>query len=206
MPLLIDLTSKVFGRLTVVKRESIDRSGQATWLCKCVCGKLTSVVGNSLRRGATKSCGCLATENRKQGRDHLLTTRRDRAQAVILSNHKLCTKCSKTKKLSDFPKASTALDGYRSECKQCNNDKRYLYQYGIVVNDKFVMFIKQNGKCANPRCSYVFKDIGDANIDHNHTTGKIRALLCSSCNLALGITKESSDVLIGLAEYIKKYE
>lgn len=56
MPKLLDLTSQVFGELTVLSR--IQASGQAKWLCRCSCGKTTITLGYNLRKGLTKSCGC----------------------------------------------------------------------------------------------------------------------------------------------------
>lgn len=58
---LIDLTGMRFGLLTVIRRveDYISPSGNRTpqWLCKCDCGTEVVVAGNSLRSGATKSCG-----------------------------------------------------------------------------------------------------------------------------------------------------
>lgn len=51
-----------YGRLTVVKRAESNRHGQTMWLCKCECGGTVTVLGTSLRQGATKSCGCLRRE------------------------------------------------------------------------------------------------------------------------------------------------
>jgi hypothetical protein len=51
---LIDLTGKQFRRLRV-KAYAQDRK----WLCVCNCGALITVDGSHLRRGHTKSCGCL---------------------------------------------------------------------------------------------------------------------------------------------------
>ena len=48
-----DLTGQRFTRLTVI---SLNESG--TWLCRCDCGKLCSLVTNHLTTGHTKSCGC----------------------------------------------------------------------------------------------------------------------------------------------------
>jgi 5-methylcytosine-specific restriction endonuclease McrA len=59
---LIDLTGQNFGRLKVIKRFGSDKWKYATWLCKCICGKEIIVNCNSLRRGNTKSCGCLQRE------------------------------------------------------------------------------------------------------------------------------------------------
>ena len=54
---LIDLTGKRFGYITVLRRYGHSKN-EVTWLCKCDCGNKTVVVGQELRRGNTKSCGC----------------------------------------------------------------------------------------------------------------------------------------------------
>lgn len=62
----IDLTGQKFGRLTVLKRAEnyISPNGgkRAQWLCKCECGKEVVVLGNNLRKGLTRSCGCFQKE------------------------------------------------------------------------------------------------------------------------------------------------
>lgn len=57
MSKIIDLTKRTFGRLKVVERS--DRKNKTYWKCICVCGKHTTVTGQDLRTGHTKSCGCL---------------------------------------------------------------------------------------------------------------------------------------------------
>lgn len=59
---IIDLTNIKFGRLEVIEFAGINKHHQATWLCKCDCGNEKIIRGNSLRRGITKSCGCIRTE------------------------------------------------------------------------------------------------------------------------------------------------
>jgi hypothetical protein len=54
MPKKIDLTGKRFGRWTVIAY-----AGRSRWSCECDCGARVIVDGASLRRGRTKSCGCL---------------------------------------------------------------------------------------------------------------------------------------------------
>lgn len=59
----IDLTGRIFGRLTVLY-EQIERvNKQILWVCKCECGNITVVYGNDLNRGKTTSCGCFKIEN-----------------------------------------------------------------------------------------------------------------------------------------------
>jgi hypothetical protein len=53
-----DLVGKLFGRLTVIKREDNNSRGRTRWLCRCDCGKELIVLGNSLNSGNTQSCGC----------------------------------------------------------------------------------------------------------------------------------------------------
>lgn len=65
-PKLKDLTGRVFGRLTVIRRlteEEGARRGQPKWLCQCECGRQTTPLTASLLSGKTKSCGCLGLEN-----------------------------------------------------------------------------------------------------------------------------------------------
>ena len=57
-PPVIDETGNRHGRLTVIKRIKNNKYGQAKWLCRCDCGKKTTILGVSLR-GSTKGCGCL---------------------------------------------------------------------------------------------------------------------------------------------------
>ena len=61
---MIDITGLRFGRLTAISpTERRNRDGTVFWLCKCDCGKEAVVSGNRLRRGATKSCGCIRKES-----------------------------------------------------------------------------------------------------------------------------------------------
>ena len=62
MSYVIDLTGQRFGRLTVIERVENDNDGHARWLCRCECGNTTIVAGKALRRGVTRSCGCLHDE------------------------------------------------------------------------------------------------------------------------------------------------
>lgn len=61
----IDLTGQRFGRLTVIKRVKNNKDNRAQWLCECDCGNKKHIIGKSLRKGKTKSCGCLQKEKAK---------------------------------------------------------------------------------------------------------------------------------------------
>jgi len=57
-----DLTGQKYGRLTVISFVYFSKHGNATWLCKCNCGKMVNVKAGSLHSNHTKSCGCLKRE------------------------------------------------------------------------------------------------------------------------------------------------
>lgn len=59
MGTLINEIGNKYSRLVVMERVGIGRGKLATWLCICDCGNECIVVGDDLRRGHTKSCGCL---------------------------------------------------------------------------------------------------------------------------------------------------
>lgn len=95
---------------------------------------------------------------------------------------------------------------YNREWRLKNKDKvnarRRRRVYGADIDH---LFYAQAGRCAvcevqmlrtnrNPRA---------AHIDHDHTTGKVRGLLCSSCNMGLGVFKDSPDLLRQAIKYLE---
>jgi hypothetical protein len=73
----INLEGQEYGRLTVLRLAQIDLHGRTHWLCLCQCGQLIVVLAAQLRRGNTRSCGCL---QREQSRKRF-TTHGDRESA-----------------------------------------------------------------------------------------------------------------------------
>ncbi len=58
----LNLTGDKYGRLTVIRLQS-SSGRRSIWKCRCDCGQTKSVNSVGLRRGTTKSCGCLWREN-----------------------------------------------------------------------------------------------------------------------------------------------
>ena len=58
---LIDLTGHRYGRLTVIGRAGYYKK-ELLWHCICDCGNEVNVIGSSLKRGNTRSCGCIHRE------------------------------------------------------------------------------------------------------------------------------------------------
>lgn len=55
-----------FGRLTVISLHSQDAHYNKRWLCRCLCGNTKVVLGDKLKNGNTKSCGCYQQEFRTE--------------------------------------------------------------------------------------------------------------------------------------------
>lgn len=69
----IDLSGKKFGRLTVIRFSHKDKYRHSLWHAVCGCGNKTIVRGACMKRGNTRSCGCLGDESRKASTTHGMT-------------------------------------------------------------------------------------------------------------------------------------
>ena len=58
-----DLTGRTFGRLTVIRKSERRHKNRCyLWECLCECGNTVYVLASNLKRGKTRSCGCLRHE------------------------------------------------------------------------------------------------------------------------------------------------
>jgi hypothetical protein len=85
--------------------------------------------------------------------------------------------------------------------------KHTLKKYGISPLDYADMLLKQGGVCAVCKLSETCKDkrsnkVRDLAVDHCHTTGRVRGLLCSRCNKALGGFKDNAELLASAIGYL----
>ena len=89
--------------------------------------------------------------------------------------------------------------------------RHYGYQryYGITAEDFAKMFTKQGGKCAicgQPETSLDKNgNVRILAVDHCHTSGAVRELLCYACNSMLGQARDSIDTLAAGIEYLKRH-
>lgn len=76
--------------------------------------------------------------------------------------------------------------------------------YGISLEERNEMFRRQGSVCASCGVSEP-GGVNGWNVDHCHTTGQVRGVLCHNCNSALGQAKECPNRLRKLADYIERY-
>ena len=82
------------------------------------------------------------------------------------------------------------------------------YKYGITWDQYEAKYNAQEGKCNICGIFYPLYDKKKENtlvIDHCHETGKIRDLLCFSCNAGIGALKEDPEIFIKALNYIFKH-
>ena len=99
---------------------------------------------------------------------------------------KVCTKCHCAKPLAEFRKHAKGRYEKRASCAGCTavaKRRLVLSKYGLTLEQYTALAKKQSGVCAvcgNPPKDRVL------DVDHCHTTGKVRGLLCWPCNIAVG--------------------
>lgn len=133
-----------------------------------------------------------------------------------------CPGCDAFRALSDFGKKSNSKYGVMEKCRNClkkerstdkQKQRRFFYHkkknYGVTQKEYIFLYEKQKGKCA------LCGDPGEAihkgvkiglYLDHCHTTGKVRGLLCRSCNTGIGNLKDNIELLKAAIVYLEAHQ
>lgn len=138
---------------------------------------------------------------------------------------KFCNSCKEVKPLADFAvQKSHRVGSPVSVCTPCRVEKnrkrrqenpehvanierrsKFKKQYGITLDDYNNMLDKQSGGCgicgsetAGVRTKYF-------SVDHCHSTGKVRGLLCMKCNRGLGLFNDNTERLLKAVNYLKEF-
>ena len=101
-----------------------------------------------------------------------------------------CNKCKTEKSIDQFYKAAWCTGGYRPTCNDCREERMLMIRYGVTKE----WFLEQSKNgcniCGRTRETRT-KLKGSMEsyrlcVDHDHTSGKTRGVLCNSCNTVLG--------------------
>lgn len=135
-------------------------------------------------------------------------SRYDCSQIVNLADgFKQCSKCREYRRNyynTHIEKASISRKTYYTKNKESFAKKarksKLKNKYGLTEAEFAQMLETQKGKCA------ICQQIPDhtLRVDHNHKTGKNRALLCLHCNSLLGYAKEEIQTLERAIQYLQK--
>lgn len=131
-----------------------------------------------------------------------------------------CRVCDTTKPLSEYYVSRKDKlpykSAYNNECKECacdrvkrNTDPQRTREnslkrmYGITQAQYDIMLEGQGDKCACCGTTEHQTRWNHFCVDHCHNTGKVRGLLCKSCNIALGEVGDNTHILQSMIEYLQ---
>lgn len=167
MAKVINLTGKVFGKLTVLE-QAIERGNknQIKWNCQCECGNAHTVTGESLREGKSKSCGCFKFEppNKIQ----------DRKQAILKVQYYQIVKRHKKKFDSKVISFGEFVHLVCSNCYYCGN------KFSTELEDR-TCWTKSKGLVSDVKVRINGIDRIDSNI--GYISGNC-VTCCKHCNFA----------------------
>jgi hypothetical protein len=139
-------------------------------------------------------------------------------EKLIEEGKSYCPKCNQTKILDDFIKDKHTAFGVSIYCRDCHRkkgkvryrkhkdkhiDNRLRHDFGITLIDYNKLLEKQGGGCAI--CGKKSKESKTMlAVDHNHTTKKVRGILCASCNNGLGRFFDNTEYLAKAIEYLNR--
>ena len=129
---------------------------------------------------------------------------------INLDQMKICTRCGLEKTKREFSFRKESKDGLSASCSVCS--KNYLAKwnktkkYNLEDGDYATMVLNQNGGCGICGATQPSEGLKKGlEIDHCHTTGKVRGLLCPPCNRAIGLLKDNPVLLEKAAEWIRNH-
>jgi hypothetical protein len=143
---------------------------------------------------------------------------------------KQCSMCNLVKPAKEFYKESRVADGLTARCKECtraaantsyqsrreevlqshkdkycakkNREKALMRNYGMTLTEWNQMFAEQNYRCAICGSMDPMNDSRNFCVDHCHTMGHVRGILCSPCNTMLGLAKDDPNILFDAHTYL----
>ena len=92
----------------------------------------------------------------------------------------------------------------KARMNQQNYERKIQLKFGITFDAYTKMLVDQNGVCAICFTSNWGHNRKRPAVDHDHKTGKVRGLLCTQCNLALGYFEDNPERFISASQYLKR--
>ena len=113
-----------------------------------------------------------------------------------------CKECYSKKSLKKYHKLSPEEKRVRASKNSCNNfqyrqEYRLKTRYGLTTEEFSAMVLGQDNKC-----KICGDEMSPPQVDHNHSTGEVRSLLCLPCNTSLGLLREDPQILRNMISYI----
>lgn len=152
------------------------------------CNKAFYLIPSNIKRGKGRFCSLQCYKD-------------FRSKRIVTNNNstKICSTCGQKNNISEYLNRKDTKDRLSPQCTECRKITVLQSKYHLSKAEaRFYYHKQQNDKC--DCCGLSAKDnlhkCGNSlHIDHDHKTGKIRGILCLSCNLLLGRLDDSVDYL-----------
>lgn len=136
--------------------------------------------------------------------DGLMTLGKERQAAYYARHKKRCNLASQ----KYYQSHKDMLQERGRERQRClsldiKRAKSLRWNYGLSLDQYNKMFFEQDGRCLGCGKSQDHFQRRLA-VDHDHKTGKVRGLLCTKCNRAVGCSDDNPQILRQLANYLEK--
>jgi Recombination endonuclease VII len=118
---------------------------------------------------------------------------------------KRCSMCHQEKPLKQFNRNKGKKGGLRSECRACGSSYARKQRYDLSQDDYQRMLDEQKGVCAicgRPETRRICGTVISLAVDHDHTTGAVRGLLCHNCNVGVGLFGDSANSIAKALVYM----
>ncbi|WP_458339038.1 endonuclease VII domain-containing protein [Streptomyces sp. 372A] len=124
-----------------------------------------------------------------------------RVKVPVPRGHKRCPQCGEVKPHDQWERNRSSSDGWASYCRPCRAERnRVAYfqrKYGLSPAEVDELIAAQQGVCC------ICLTAPAEHVDHCHQTGRVRGVLCFSCNAALGQLKDRPDAIRRAAAYVE---
>ena len=100
------------------------------------------------------------------------------------------------------PRCATHHREFRKAQKARNHDRMVQRTYGLAPGDYDRLLTAQGGRCAVTGCRATGKSKMLA-VDHDHASGEVRGILCSSHNRLIGYNRDNPEAFRSLADYLE---
>lgn len=128
--------------------------------------------------------------------------------------HGYCTVCEQVKPADAFASSRIRSLSRDSRCLECKRDDygrrdrrvRVAARYGLTLQEWTDLAEEQGRRCAVCRRHEHVIGAKGLVVDHCHVTGRVRGLLCSGCNAALGLMRDDETVLRAAIDYLAQHQ
>ena len=94
---------------------------------------------------------------------------------------------------------------HKDKLRLTNRGYHLKRNYGISIEHYEQLLENQGGVCAVCGTSNWGGAYGKPHVDHDHTTGVVRGILCVRCNVAIGLMDDSPDRALEIVSYLRKF-